>query len=370
MKFPRKGRIFLMNVTMRIAMFAASVAGCLGLLIAQDAAAPAAGGRGAGRGAAQTWYVEKTKGGVYIPPNKPLTKLADLKAKHAGQPIWKELVMKDPEHEAEYNGAVPGTKYAPEMHPDTPQIMVVVAGELHFNIEGQPPIVATRGGIVNILKTTVYSYEVAGTQPAYWVAINPVNYKIVYPTDGPAPKATHGGEIIKVSFGHTPTPYPTGTLNQPYWNLFEAAAQCNQAGPKINEDHLFANPLYGFADANDPLNTCAGRGGGGGGGRGGSGGGGRGGGGGGRGGAAAGAFDPNSTFGHMHAGPAEWWIVQVGHIRGQFEGTGEFVGEEGDILYASPMSWHQMGFVGSGPSCRLALGAYNLINMGNTGAAQ
>ena len=31
-------------------------------------------------------------------------------------------------------------------------------------------------------------------------------------------------------------------------------------------------------------------------------------------------FNPNSTFGHMHAGPAEWWIVQVGAISGKFEG--------------------------------------------------
>src|SRR5439155_10068831 len=125
----------------------------------------------------------------------------------------------------------------------------------------------------------------------------------------------------------------------------------------------------------DPLNTCGARtnAGGGGGGRGGRGGaaaggdaaGGRGGRGGGRG-AAAGPFNPNSVFGHMHAGPAEWWIVQVGHIQGQFENTGEFHAEEGDVLYAAPMTWHQMGFEGAGPSCRLALGGYQLINMNNT----
>jgi hypothetical protein len=35
-----------------------------------------------GRGPAQTWWVARTKGGAYIPPNKPLTGLADLKAMH------------------------------------------------------------------------------------------------------------------------------------------------------------------------------------------------------------------------------------------------------------------------------------------------
>jgi hypothetical protein len=72
----------------------------------------------------------------------------------------------------------------------------------------------------------------------------------------------------------------------------------------------------------------------------------------------------------MHPGPAEWWIVQAGGISGKFENTGEFHAVEGDVLYAAPMSWHQMGVEGpSGPSIRLALGGYNFINMNNTGAA-
>jgi len=60
---------------------------CLGVLTAQQG----------GRGPVQTWWVAKTKGGVYIPPNKPLTRLADLKAMHAGQTNWTEGVVKDPE---------------------------------------------------------------------------------------------------------------------------------------------------------------------------------------------------------------------------------------------------------------------------------
>ena len=58
--------------------------------------------------------------------------------------------------------------------------------------------------------------------------------------------------------------------------------------------------------------------------------------------------------------------MQSGQVTGRFENTGEFVGAEGDILYAAPMTWHQMGFKGLGLSCRLALGGYNFINMNNT----
>jgi mannose-6-phosphate isomerase-like protein (cupin superfamily) len=351
--------------------------GMLGALEAQQAA-PAAGGRGAG-GAAQTWWINKTKGGVYVPPNKPLWKLSELKAKYAGRNNWQEQIILDPEQDVTYNSAAPGTKFSRRLHPDTHNIFVVIAGEMRFTIEGQPPVVATRGSIVNVLKTTIFSFDIAGTQNALWIDVNPTNYKTAYPSDDPPPAAIPGGEVIKVSFGHTPGAYTPP--NQPHWNLFEAAAKCAQAGEKVNEDGLFANPLYGFADANDPLNTCAAAARGGapaagadpaagaaaasGGGRG-AGGGGGGGGRGGRGGAAAGPFNPASTFGHLHAGPAEWWIVQVGHIRGQFENAGEFHAEEGDVLYAAPMMWHQMGFEGPGPSCRLAMGGYRLINMGNT----
>ena len=69
----------------------------------------------------------------------------------------------------------------------------------------------------------------------------------------------------------------------------------------------------------------------------------------------------------MHPGPAEWWIVQIGKISGKFENMGEYHAVEGDVLYAAPMGWHQMAAEAlSGPSVRLAMGGYQLINMNNT----
>ena len=342
-----------MTNKVRIAFGALLAVGCLAPLYSQ--------------GGGQTWWVNKTKGGVYQAPMRPLWKLSELKAKYAGKNNWSEQIIKDPEQDATYNSAAPGTKFPRRLHPDTHTLFVVIAGEMHFTIEGQQPVVSTRGSIVNILKGTVFSYEAGGTQNALWVEVNPNNYKTAYPSDDPPPPAAPGAEVVKVAFNHTPAAYTPP--NQVHWNLFEAAAKCEQAGPKVNEDHLFASPNYGFADANDPLNTCGSRG---------ATGGGRGTRGGGvaagdspagaRGarGAATGAFNPNSVFGHMHAGPAEWWIVQVGHIKAQFENTGEFHAEEGDVLYAAPMTWHQMGFEGPGPSCRLVMGGYQLINMNNT----
>jgi mannose-6-phosphate isomerase-like protein (cupin superfamily) len=157
--------------------------GCLAALFSTLAAAQQPGrGRG-GRGPAQTWWVNKTEGGVYKQPMRPLWKLSELKQVHAGQNTWQEQIILDPEQDATYNSGAPGTKYTARMHPDTPAVFVVVAGELRFNVEGQEPASATRGAIVNIMKSTLFSYEVAGDQNALWVEVNPTNYKTVYPAE-------------------------------------------------------------------------------------------------------------------------------------------------------------------------------------------
>jgi mannose-6-phosphate isomerase-like protein (cupin superfamily) len=314
------------------------VAGGLPTLVAQNAQ-PARGG------ANETWWVNKTRGGVYNPPMRPLWKLSDLKQMHGGQDNWQEQIVRDPEQDATYNAATPGSHFAARLHPDTPTVFVVIAGDVRFAVEGQQPFTASRGSIVNIMKTTIFAYEVLGS-PALWVEVNPANYKTAYPASGNQPAATSGGQIVKVSFNHTPGTY--AAPNQLHWNLFDDGfGKCAPAGPKVMDDHIFASPLIGYVNPAD--NKCPG-------GRGNVGGG-----------PAQGTFDPHSTFGHMHAGPAEWWIVQVGAISGRFEGVGEFRATEGDVLYAAPMTWHQMGAEATtGPSVRLAMGGYPLINMTNT----
>jgi quercetin dioxygenase-like cupin family protein len=318
---------------------------CVTYVMAQDPG-PARGGRG---GPAQYWWVNKTPGGVYKPPMRPLWKLSDLKKMHAGQNNWQEQIILDPEQDASYNSAAPGTKVAPLMHPDTPTVFVVIDGQVHFDVEGQPPVTATRGAIVNIMRTTLFSYDVTGDRNALWVEVNPTNYKTVYPAAGPRPAPSRDGRIVKVSFNHTPGAYTPP--NRLMFNTFDdLIAACGRVGAAVVDDHLFASPLLGYVNPAD--NKC----------------------GSGRGNIGSGPdkpdappFDPRETFGHVHPGPAEWWIVQVGAISGKFENMGEYHAVEGDVLYAAPMGWHQMAAEApSGPSVRLAMGGYALINMNNT----
>lgn len=320
---------------------------------AQTPAAPAGAAPAApARAPAEPWWVEKTQGGVYKAPMRPLWKLADLKKLHAGKANWQQQIILDPEQDASYNSAAPGTKFGQRIHPDTPTVFVVIAGEVKFDVEGQQPVTAKRGSIINIMKTTVFSYEATGSENALWVEVNPTNYKTLYPAAGPQPQAKIGGQVIKVAFGHTPAPYDG--INQLHYNTFDGIARCDKPGARVRDDHLFASPLLGWVNADDnPCKTgrlnvgnapVPGSG------------------------TTLPPFNPKTNFGHMHAGPAEWWIVQVGKIVGKFENQGEFHAEEGDVLYAAPMMWHQMAAeAASGPSVRLAMGGYELINMNNTG---
>src|SRR5436853_7792630 len=124
-------------------LFIVAAIGALALTAASESLAQ-------GRGSAETWWVAKTRGGVYNPPMRPIRRKADLLRTHAGQNTWSEQIIRDPEQDATYNSGAPGTRYGPRMHPDTPSVFVVIQGQVHFDVEGQQPVTATRGAIINI----------------------------------------------------------------------------------------------------------------------------------------------------------------------------------------------------------------------------
>ncbi len=112
------------------------------------------------------WAPKPVKTPGYTGIHKPWIKLADLKAKHKGQPTWRELLVNDGRLTAEYFSAAPGTKVSRRFHPDTREWFAVVEGEVRVEIEGQEPFTATRGSLVNIPRQTIYSLETIGTSPS------------------------------------------------------------------------------------------------------------------------------------------------------------------------------------------------------------
>ena len=289
----------------------------------------------------QEFWVQKVKTIAYVPPNKPHTKLADLKAKYKGQASWRETVVKDGESRADYVSMAPGTKVSPRLHPATPTLFVVFQGEIRWHIENQEEFTAKRGSMVHVPAWTIFSYDVVGTVPAVFIEVNAAHYEPVYPATSPAPAALPGRVVTKTRFdGRTPTPY--AAPNRPHFNLHDSIAAGRGGGVFVRTGHMYANANFGFADPNDPANPNRGRG-------------------------SAGrgtppppiaTINPNVPGGHMHPDNVEWWIVLTGQISAKFE-VGHFIASEGDVLYAPPYMLHAMANHGPGGSCRIAIGWYD-----------
>ncbi len=97
------------------------------------------GGPGAQRQPAKIFYAPKPIQPMpYLAPMNPLVRLADLKARHAGQANWSELVVYDKNNRAEVISAAPGSKVPRHLHSDAPEYWVVQEGRIRFEIEDPP----------------------------------------------------------------------------------------------------------------------------------------------------------------------------------------------------------------------------------------
>src|SRR5687767_4928201 len=99
----------------------------------------------------QEFWIQRAAGGkAMAAPNKHHHKISDVKAKHKGQPNWRETVVKDGEATAEYVSVAPGGKQSPRLHPAVPTLWVVFEGEMRWQIENQEPFTAKRGSMVHV----------------------------------------------------------------------------------------------------------------------------------------------------------------------------------------------------------------------------
>ena len=265
------------------------------------------------------WAPKPVKTPGYSGIQKPWIKLADLKAKHKGQPSWRELLVNDGRLTAEYVSAPAGTKTPRRLHPDTREWFAVVEGEVRVEIEGQEPFTATRGSAVNIPRQTIYSVETIGTAPSLRFVLNVAGAKTLYPEDVATPPADSGQAWMKVRLNRTPGRYDE--FNQPHVNIHEAAAKNEKysGGRFVRDDKSEMLIIYGHERNMPPL-------------------------------------DPNDK-GHFHAESAEAWLVFSGKIRYAFEGQQPFIAGEGDVVYVPSSTWHATRFIGDN-ACRLSITEY------------
>ena len=258
----------------------------------------------------------------YPASQRPHVKIAELKARHARQPAWREVVVDDGYLQAEYISAAPGSIVSKRLHPDSRAWWVVMDGRMRVEIEGQPAFVATKGSMVQVPKQTFYSMETLGDTPSLRFAVNIANAKTIFPQEG-KPPAVSGTRWVTLTMNRAPAAYDNG--NQPHINLYEAAKAPKYTGaPFVRDERVSANVIYGFEKDLVPI--------------------------------------PQAGRGHYHPDSPEFWLVMAGQIRYAFENREPFVADEGDVAYVPSGTYHLARFHGPGPSTRLAITRF----VGNT----
>ena len=162
---------------------------------------------------APSWAPKPVEIPKYVPPHKPVTRLADLKKQHAGKANWSQVIVDDNTLHGEYIQSAPGTSTPRRFHPDTREFWAVVEGQLRVNIEGQA--------------------------------------KTFYPMEEKPPEIP-GFQWLKTQLNRKPGAYDRG--NQPHVNLFELAKDPKFRGkPFMIDDRSFANIIYGYERELPPL---------------------------------------------------------------------------------------------------------------------
>jgi mannose-6-phosphate isomerase-like protein (cupin superfamily) len=264
---------------------------------------------------------------AYLPPHKPHTKLADLKAKHQGKSEWRELIVDDAHLRSEYLFLPPARKIPRSLHPDTRAWWVVMDGEVRFEIEGVEPFVARKGSMVQVPFARLFSYEIVGNAPALIFETNVAGAKTLYENKADVPKTASAADWIPVSFRRQLGEFDKG--NRPHVTFDELARKLERGESKgtlrvVEDARGAANFIYGYEKNLPPI-------------------------------------DPKNR-GHYHPECAEYWLIMAGQIRYPIEGQGVIIADVGDVVYVPKYTFHFPRWYGPGPSCRLAMNGYPYIS--------
>jgi mannose-6-phosphate isomerase-like protein (cupin superfamily) len=264
----------------------------------------------------------------YLAPMKPLVRLSDLKAKHAGQANWSELVVYDKNNRAEVISAAPGSKVPRHLHSDAPEYWVVQEGRIRFEIEDPPGkfkyFEAAKGDLVLAPERRLHSLEVIGSEPAIRFQATLPDTTTVYETKPAQAEKGMEYEPVTLSTGDNPDEVPSdGKSDRLFFNLDEL--QKEHPGKRswsdlaVRKNRAHANIICGYA---------------------------------------ADVKHRPGDLGHYHTDFAEMWVIMRGQQSYDIEGLAPFTAGMGDVVYAPAKRWHRPEPTGEGFSCRLAMTPY------------
>ena len=275
---------------------------------------------------------------AYQSPMKPVTRLADLKAKHAGQATWREVVIADNNSRAYMIQQPPGSRYERRLYADSPAWWAVLEGRIDFEIERPDgtfeKIAARRGSYVFAPERLLHSLEVVGDKPAIRFEVSLAGATPVF-EQRPTPAGDRSTEYIPIRLSTGPNPLDVPDLDGKPWshhvNIYDLAKENERkprwSRPAIRKNRARGNFICGQASAERKVAL--------------------------------------GYRGHFHSDFAEFWVIMLGELQWIFEGDFDHpvISKQGDIVYAPPKTFHIPQFLGSeGLNCRLTSSTFPSAN--------
>jgi mannose-6-phosphate isomerase-like protein (cupin superfamily) len=273
------------------------------------------------QGQLEVWAPMPVQPEGWVPPNKPLTKVSELCAKHAGEKNWTETVVSDKLFHADYISMALGAKTARRFHPDNRAWWIIQDGQIRFTIEGQEPFVASKGFLVQVPHRLVYSMETVGDKPSLRLEVMIANATTMYPIDE-TPTPVPGMKFERTRVANIKGSYDKANVPYIDYNLTIAGnpvAKQNQ-NQFIGDPHGIVNIIRGDPKKQPPARE--------------------------------------SDKGHLHETGPEFWFILEGQMEFKIGSLPVFVADQGDVAYAPVRTWHRIRFAGDGMATRLAIVGY------------
>lgn len=277
-------------------------------------AAGAAGQGPSDKGPARVvWAAQPVRETAWTGSNRPVTHIADILRRHAGQASWEQPVMLTRDFDGRYLSLAPGEKTPRQFYADDRVFGWVYGGQVRISIEGQAPVVAGRGMLFDVAPRLAYSMENVGTSPAVVWRVTPAGQLPSYP-DGETPRPVAGWRYVRAKMTSTGG-YEPG--NQPFLDFAAYAAGGGKSRDFALDGHTSAHVIRSKAAETLP---------------------------------------PDTDWGHFHANMVEAWVVLEGGLSVRISGTPLVTGAVGDVIVAPEERWHRAGCTpGLGPCTRLAM---------------
>jgi quercetin dioxygenase-like cupin family protein len=280
----------------------------------------------------QAWAEMPESLPAYEPPNKPVTRLSEILAKHQGHQSWTEPVFRDHIWNGDYISMAPGERTPRRFHQDHRIFWFVQDGQIRFEIEGKEPFVASKGYMVQVPKRLVYSMQTVGNQPSLRFEVTMANAGTLYPLDEALPPPREGVVYELVEVANAKGAYDEANL--PYIDFNRIVA--GNAPPKRNPTQFVGpphvNPESGYTNIGI-ANIIRGT--------------------------APNTPMPGPGSGHTHLGGPEAWFVMEGQQEVRFGHLPTMIASQGDVLYVPSGWYHNLRHYGPGTSTRVALVAYS-----------